>query len=683
MGVDDHIFVVICEGRRHVLRCGASDHQSLQQEIAAATGVPLSMQKMINAKTGATLCHGRLKEGLAAAVDTEGGKTMLVVQRLLWPNGACSCFRGKSGGSAAVAAASVNTQPRARTQQQQQQQRQLRQQQQRQLTPEQAQQRQQAMACTAMRNRLAANIAGIRNMERPQWQAFARNVIPAAELRMRAQSRLSEQEGVMPPLDFNDCLLLELMAWFKNDFYEWVDKLPCAACGETNTNFHGMCQPSQQDLKFGARRVEGYRCPKVGCNRITRFPRYNHAQRLLEVGCRRGRCGEWAQAFTLCVRAMGLEARMAHDWTDHVWTEVYSESARRWVHCDPCENQRDRPLTYEVGWKKKLSYIISFHRNHVLDTTKRYTRDFPGCLTRRKQVSEQWLAKELSTINDRLSQTHTPQGSVRRLALQAVLDKEKEQIEARYRLGLQQLREDEKQGRVSGGIAWRLRRGETKASGGGDPLDWEVPSALKADGVGALEDALCETKGVGRRHSDTRALYPLKDLSDKSGVDKSLVGTVFRLAELRVWAGNYVHGIQHVWEAVGGGGEGERGRLIEGEARGDCPSGSSEITCTRVVLRRGEHIVCVGGRSGDIIDHLKISTSQGRTFEFGFSEGGTPWCLMGPNEGFPVLVALFAGAGGHVHNLLAIYRRRSPPSSTSSSTSSSSSSSSASQDKVK
>lgn len=77
--------------------------------------------------------------------------------------------------------------------------------------------------------------------------------------------------------------------------------------------------------------------------------------------------------------------RYVHDHTDHVWTEVYSQSQGRWLHADSCENKMDTPLMYECGWGKKLTYIIAYSKDELVDVTWRYTANQNEVLRRRKK----------------------------------------------------------------------------------------------------------------------------------------------------------------------------------------------------------------------------------------------------------------------------------------------------------
>lgn len=298
--------------------------------------------------------------------------------------------------------------------------------------------------------RLQSSLQHVLLYEDPDLQRRARDIIPLAELEKKAKEASQKtKQGGEAGVDERDCLILELLSWFKGSFFKWVDKPKCPWCGSLTFPV-GVVPPTPEEMIWGAGNVESYQCQN--CGKVTRFPRYNHPAKLLET--RSGRCGEWANCFTLCCRAAGFEARHVLDWTDHVWTEVYSESQQRWLHCDSCENTCDKPLLYEAGWGKKLNYIVAFSFEQVLDVTWRYSAKHEEVRQARNLVSEEWLLETLNKMTEERQRTLSEE---RRKVL---LDRQvKELVEF---FTIKSVRDGELQGRTSGSLAWRLLRGETK-----------------------------------------------------------------------------------------------------------------------------------------------------------------------------------------------------------------------------
>lgn len=248
-------------------------------------------------------------------------------------------------------------------------------------------------------------------------------------------------------------LLKKLLRWFKTEFFSWVDIPKCDSCQTVpskDTRTRGSVLPVER--RFDAHDVEVYNCSS--CSTTVRFPRYNDPTKLLET--RKGRCGEWANCFVLCCRAMDFETRWVYDVTDHVWCEVWIKELDRWVHCDPCEAVCDTPLLYERGWGKKLSYIIAFGIDHVRDVTWRYTFNHKEVLKRRTACRESVLRKFLKKLNARYEYTMSEERKV--------------ELQRRYMNELveflspnMQVRDDsnvEKQGRITGSEQWKKERGE-------------------------------------------------------------------------------------------------------------------------------------------------------------------------------------------------------------------------------
>jgi len=98
--------------------------------------------------------------------------------------------------------------------------------------------------------------------------------------------------------------------------------------------------------------------------------RHNDPLEIIAYG--KGRCGEFGILFTALCLAHNYRARLILDMTDHVWTEVWDNKTKRWIHVDPSEKKIDDPLMYERDWKKNLKEIYAFEDGNVEDVTKRY-----------------------------------------------------------------------------------------------------------------------------------------------------------------------------------------------------------------------------------------------------------------------------------------------------------------------
>ncbi|RLM85863.1 hypothetical protein C2845_PM04G25180 [Panicum miliaceum] len=150
------------------------------------------------------------------------------------------------------------------------------------------------------------------------------------------------------------------------------------------------------------------------------------------------------------------------DFTDHVWTECFSNLYGRWMHLDPCEGVYDNPLPYEKGWNKKLDYVIAISKDGVRDVTKRYTRKLREVLSRRTITSEETISAVLSSIT-RKYRTGLSTG-----ALSVIENRDKEESEELSKAAYLEVETTlSLPGRLSGSVEWRKARVlEGSADGG-------------------------------------------------------------------------------------------------------------------------------------------------------------------------------------------------------------------------
>ncbi|XP_053985786.1 peptide-N(4)-(N-acetyl-beta-glucosaminyl)asparagine amidase [Hylaeus volcanicus] len=315
--------------------------------------------------------------------------------------------------------------------------------------------------------------------EDPNLQAKARRVIPVTDLEIATMNRFRELQKLVKmsqrnpgksterryketDFDVRDLFLMELSHWFTYKFFKWVDSPVCPEC--LNSCEYHKVVPSMDPR---CSRIEIHRCTK--CDKLVKFPRYTDPEPLLSL--RRGRCGEWVNVFTLFCRTLGYDARFVCDKTDHVWTEVWSINENRWIHIDPCEDVMDRPLMYEKGWKKQLTYIIAYSKDEVRDVTWRYTRNQLAVMKRRKLCTEKNLMQLIESLNKHRQCSPNYSASRR----QYVRKRELMELAELIRVPGEQNYDDGEtyRGRSTGSYSWRLARGEISQESTAN-FSWDV-----------------------------------------------------------------------------------------------------------------------------------------------------------------------------------------------------------------
>ena len=82
-------------------------------------------------------------------------------------------------------------------------------------------------------------------------------------------------------IDSRDLFLIELLNWFKKEFFTWFQEPYCKNCTNVQMKLKKHDDCTIDEKKWAASRVEIYSCPI--CKDEYRFPRYNHPLKLLDT----------------------------------------------------------------------------------------------------------------------------------------------------------------------------------------------------------------------------------------------------------------------------------------------------------------------------------------------------------------------------------------------------------------
>ncbi|KAG7195701.1 peptide-N4-(N-acetyl-beta- glucosaminyl)asparagine amidase [Scheffersomyces spartinae] len=255
--------------------------------------------------------------------------------------------------------------------------------------------------------------------------------------------------------DYTETQLRNLLHYFKNDFFLWMNAPECQHCGSKETKCVAHVQePFEGRWTTETCRVEVYNCP---LGHTTKFPRLNHPLNLLYS--KTGRCGEWVNCFLMVAKCViGGDFRYIWNVEDHVWCEFYSPHKQRWIHLDPCEAVMDEPLLYSENWGKAMSLVVGSGEDYMVDLSTKY-------ITKNRITKPQIKQKDIQRCISLLNQTTLLQQLTRHnlqyLYVKAIVRKNKE-LKSQLSTTTQTpaMTTTIPKGRQSGSAEWTKQRGE-------------------------------------------------------------------------------------------------------------------------------------------------------------------------------------------------------------------------------
>lgn len=306
------------------------------------------------------------------------------------------------------------------------------------------------MASTQLETRLLNLVHQVRSYKNPNWAKVAREVALTPDVEDELEINATIRISANPEIDLRDAMAIELMAWFKKTFFTWF-KQP-----ENSTPLPTTRNPATGD------RIESY---KLADGSTLKFERFNDPLQLIKPENRKGRCGEWANCFCFLASVMGFEVRYVSAlFDDHVWAEIYSHKLDRWIHFDPCENSFDKPLLYELGWGKKLSFVVAAEICLISDVSKKYSIDHDKLLANQLQIPDPGVDPDkvqqaCKAINIRIkNEMNLPENRVAELRRRRRI--ELAQFAETGKIDKSTLKKGQFGGRKNADIAWVKARGE-------------------------------------------------------------------------------------------------------------------------------------------------------------------------------------------------------------------------------